>query len=78
MQPVNPATPLSTTQERRLVDYLEEQFLELTRGYKKRLIPRDLFPSPLHLSESGRAGRTPQANSQHSQNILKLHTTSST
>ena len=40
----NPATPLSATQERRLVDYLEEQFLELTRGYKKRLIPRDLSP----------------------------------
>ena len=40
MQTANPATPLSTTQERRLVDYLEEQFLELTRGYKKRSIPR--------------------------------------
>ena len=38
MQTVNPATPLSTTQERRLVDYLEEQFLELTRGYKKRSV----------------------------------------
>jgi len=36
MQTANSVTPLSTTQERRLVDYLEEQFLELTRGYKKR------------------------------------------
>lgn len=33
------AKPLSTTQERRLVEFLEEQFLELTRGYKKRLNP---------------------------------------
>lgn len=33
------ATPLSTTQERRLVEFLEEQFLELTRGYKKRSNP---------------------------------------
>jgi hypothetical protein len=32
------STPLSTTQERRLLDYLDEQFLELTRGYKKRSI----------------------------------------
>jgi len=36
MQTANPVTPLSATQEHRLVDYLEEQFLELTRGYKKR------------------------------------------
>jgi len=41
MQVVGPVTPLSTTQERRLVDYLEERFLELTRGYKKRSITRD-------------------------------------
>ena len=41
MQVADPVTPLSTIQERRLVDYLEEQFLELTRGYKKRLIPRN-------------------------------------
>jgi hypothetical protein len=40
------ATPLSTAQERRLVEFLEEQFLELTRGYKKRLIPRDSFRCP--------------------------------
>jgi len=43
MQTVNPVTPLSTTQERRLVGYLEDQFLELSRGYKKRSIPRDLL-----------------------------------
>lgn len=29
---------LSSVQERRLVDYLDEQFLELTRGFKKRLV----------------------------------------
>lgn len=29
---------LSSTQERKLVDYLDEQFLELTRGYKKRSV----------------------------------------
>ena len=34
-------TPLSTTQERRLVEFLDEQFLELTREYKKRSIPHD-------------------------------------
>ena len=45
MQTPTPIAPLSTAQERRLVDHLEEQFLELTRGYKKRLIPRDLFQS---------------------------------
>ncbi|KAF8061764.1 hypothetical protein FPV67DRAFT_1510264 [Lyophyllum atratum] len=28
--------PLSSGQERKLVDYLDEQFLQLTRGYKKR------------------------------------------
>jgi hypothetical protein len=42
MQTVDPVAPLSATQERRLVDYLEDQFLELTRGYKKRLIPPNL------------------------------------
>ena len=34
---------LSTTQERRLLEYLEGQFLELTRGYKKRSI-HIIFP----------------------------------
>lgn len=43
MKAADLAMPLSATQERRLVDYLEEQFLELTRGYKKRSIPCDLF-----------------------------------
>ena len=41
MQMANAVAPLSATQERKLVEYLEEQFLELARGYKKRLIPRD-------------------------------------
>lgn len=45
MQTTNPVTPLSTTQERGLVEYLEEQFLELARGYKKRSISRDLHYS---------------------------------
>ena len=36
MQTANPVKSLSTTQERKLVDYLEEQFMELTRGCKKR------------------------------------------
>ncbi|KAF9265917.1 hypothetical protein L218DRAFT_986087, partial [Marasmius fiardii PR-910] len=31
--------PLSIRQERKLVDYLEEEFIELTRAYKKRLEP---------------------------------------
>lgn len=43
MQTANFATPLSATQECRLVEYLEGQFLELTRGYKKRLIPPDFL-----------------------------------
>ena len=50
MQTANPVTPLSTTQERRLVNYLEEQFLELTRGYKKRSIPRYFFVISLPVS----------------------------
>ena len=28
--------PLSSAQERKLVDYLEDKFLEITRNYKKR------------------------------------------
>ena len=47
MPRTNPVAPLSTTQERRLVEYLEEQFPELARGYKKRSIPHDPFYSPL-------------------------------
>ena len=30
--------PLSAKQERKLVDYLEEQLLDITRNYKKRLV----------------------------------------
>ena len=33
---------LSSRQEKNLVDYLDERFLELTRGYKKRLV----YPKP--------------------------------
>ena len=80
MQTPTPITPLSTAQERRLVDYLDEQFLELTRGYKKRLISRDLFQS-LRIGThtlSGSTGRTPRASSQRSRNILKPLTTSLT
>ena len=29
---------LSQTQERKLVDYLEDKFLEVTRAYAKRLV----------------------------------------
>lgn len=35
-EPEHKPKPLSTTQERKLVDYLEESFLDLTRNYKKR------------------------------------------
>lgn len=38
MQTADCVTPLSVAQERRLVDYLDARFLELTRGYKKRSI----------------------------------------
>ncbi|KAF9009675.1 hypothetical protein BDQ17DRAFT_1077564 [Cyathus striatus] len=30
--------PLTSAQERRLTTYLDEKFLELTRGYKKRFV----------------------------------------
>ncbi|KAF8636558.1 hypothetical protein AX17_003370 [Amanita inopinata Kibby_2008] len=40
-----PRKPLSLGQERRLVDYLDERFLELTRGYKKRSEPITPFPT---------------------------------
>ena len=33
-----PVCALSTTQERKLVDYLEDQFLDVTRNYKKRQV----------------------------------------
>ena len=33
-----PLCALSTTQERKLVDYLEDQFLDVTRNYKKRQV----------------------------------------
>ncbi|KAF9650883.1 hypothetical protein BDM02DRAFT_3092285 [Thelephora ganbajun] len=53
MQAVHSAAPLSTTQERRLVYYLEEQFLELTRGYKKRSHPSSrLTTLPAYLEAS--------------------------
>ena len=36
-RPIHPKA-LTSVQERRLVDYLDERFLELTRGFKKRLV----------------------------------------
>ncbi|KAG9225802.1 hypothetical protein CCMSSC00406_0007812 [Pleurotus cornucopiae] len=36
---------LSAVQERRLVDHLDQQFLELTRGYKKRSEPTTHLPT---------------------------------
>ncbi|KAF9792930.1 hypothetical protein BJ322DRAFT_1032164 [Thelephora terrestris] len=52
---VSTTTPLSTTQERRLLDYLDEQFLELTRGYKKRSHPSsNLTTLPAYLDASQR------------------------
>ncbi|KAM6500493.1 hypothetical protein JOM56_003507 [Amanita muscaria] len=38
---------LTQAQERRLVDYLDERFLELTRGFKKRSEPTSPFPTLL-------------------------------
>ncbi|KAJ7348851.1 hypothetical protein DFH08DRAFT_697666 [Mycena albidolilacea] len=41
---------LTARQERRLADFLEDQFLELTRGYKKRSEPSTHLPTlPLYL-----------------------------
>ncbi|KAK7040275.1 hypothetical protein VNI00_009742 [Paramarasmius palmivorus] len=37
--------PLSVKQERRLVEYLDEEFIKLTRGYKKRLDPDSHVPT---------------------------------
>ncbi|KAG6810338.1 hypothetical protein H0H92_012372 [Tricholoma furcatifolium] len=37
--------PLSAAQERNLVDFLDEKFLQLTRGYKKRLEPTTHLPT---------------------------------
>lgn len=39
--------PLSPKQERRLVVFLDNEFLELTRGYKKRFVTR----SPIILTK---------------------------
>lgn len=33
-----PVTPLSPSQERKLMDYLEDKFLDVTRNYKKRFV----------------------------------------
>ena len=46
-RPIHPKA-LSSVQERRLVDYLDERFLELTRGFKKRLV--DHFRDETHLT----------------------------
>ncbi|KAJ7041988.1 hypothetical protein C8F04DRAFT_1030914 [Mycena alexandri] len=44
---------LTTRQERRLTNYLEAQFLEMTRGYKKRSEPTTHLPTlPLYLDAS--------------------------
>ncbi|KAL7282898.1 hypothetical protein ACG7TL_002313 [Trametes sanguinea] len=37
--------PLSPTQERKLVDFLDDRFLDLTRNYKKRSDPSSTLPS---------------------------------
>ncbi|CCM04567.1 uncharacterized protein FIBRA_06748 [Fibroporia radiculosa] len=37
--------PLSSTQERKLVEYLEERLLEVTRNFKKRSHPSTTLPS---------------------------------
>ncbi|KAF8625815.1 hypothetical protein AX15_005198 [Amanita polypyramis BW_CC] len=39
---------LSSAQERRLVDYLDEQFLQLARGFKKRSEPSSPYPTLLN------------------------------
>ncbi|KAJ7290150.1 hypothetical protein C8J57DRAFT_1275262 [Mycena rebaudengoi] len=44
---------LTARQERKLVNFLDEKFLELTRGYKKRSQPDTLLPTlPLYLDAS--------------------------
>ncbi|KAF8237111.1 hypothetical protein L208DRAFT_1356724 [Tricholoma matsutake] len=45
---------LSARQEKKLVDYLDERFLELTRGYKKRSEPTTHLPTLSHYLESAR------------------------
>jgi len=37
--------PLTSSQERKLVDFLDDQFLELTRGYTKRSQPTTHLPT---------------------------------
>ncbi|KAI8974242.1 hypothetical protein BD414DRAFT_424490 [Trametes punicea] len=46
-QPAAPkaARPLSPAQERKLVDFLDDQFLELTRNFKKRSDPSSTLPT---------------------------------
>ncbi|KAG6817037.1 hypothetical protein H0H87_000449 [Tephrocybe sp. NHM501043] len=44
-QNLNRIRALSTTQERKLVDYLDEKFLQLMRGYKKRSEPTTHLPT---------------------------------
>ena len=39
-----PSRPLSQAQERKLVEYLEDHFLDLTRNFKKRLVHSPQFP----------------------------------
>ncbi|KAG6815354.1 hypothetical protein H0H93_010064 [Arthromyces matolae] len=39
------SSALSTSQERKLVDYLDDQFLQLMRGYKKRSEPTTHLPT---------------------------------
>ncbi|RDB19314.1 hypothetical protein Hypma_013630 [Hypsizygus marmoreus] len=41
----SPVRALSSTKERKLVDYLEEHFLQLTRGFKKRSEPTTHLPN---------------------------------
>ena len=38
-----PVHPLSSNQERKLVDYLEDKLLEITRNFKKRCVSRYRF-----------------------------------
>ena len=41
----NMSRPLSSAQERKLVAFLDDQFMELTRGYKKRSQPTTHLPT---------------------------------
>ncbi|TDL18510.1 hypothetical protein BD410DRAFT_753222 [Rickenella mellea] len=45
MSESSPLRPLSASQERKLIDYIDEQFLEITRGYKKRNHPPTTLPT---------------------------------